>query len=543
MTRPAIIIPPALQPLAKRKRWMIWKWERVKGRDGKLKPTKPPYRADAPNCHAKSTDPSTWCDLATAMRVYVQEQCDGVGVALMGSAVGALDLDDCRDKQTGDLHPWALEKIKRSGSYAEVTPSGEGARIIGLAKGGKIHRKLNVPNANGASVELYRRAERFITVTGIQIGDAAKMVKIDALLDQTLAELDKKPQKPPKRDLDKLIKDGCGQDFGGDRSRAVWYVINQLLKQGRATDDIVTILLDRDNGISAHIYDQLRPDEYARQQVEKAQAQFAAWPSQLLKNSNGVPYGNVANVMIALRGDTALSGAFEFDEMMQTQMLMALLPLAPNGQHAGGGPYPRAIRDDDVSQLQEWLQHQALPNVGRVIVHQAVHQRARERSYHPVRDQLDGLANAWDGTRRVDTWLSIYLGAKQNAYTQAVGRMFLIAMIARIQRPGCKLDYMLNSRRRPGRREVESMRHPRRRRLLQRSAARHHQQRLLPAFTWQVADRSERTARLWPRPDRSLQGVYHPPDRALSPALWTRGCTRAAPVRLCWHHQQGAVPP
>jgi hypothetical protein len=235
VTRPAITIPPALQPLAKRRRWMIWKWERVKGRDGKLKLTKPPYRADAPNRHAKSTDPSTWCDLATAMRVYVQDQCDGVDVALMGSAVGALDLDDCRDKQTGDLHPWALDKIKRSGSYAEVTPSGEGARIIGLAKGAKIHRELNVPNANGASVELYRRAERFITVTGIQIGDAAKMVKIDALLDQTLAELDKNPPKPRKHDLAKLIKDGCGQDFDGDRSRAVWYVINQLLRQGRAT--------------------------------------------------------------------------------------------------------------------------------------------------------------------------------------------------------------------------------------------------------------------------------------------------------------------
>ena len=159
-----------------------------------------------------------------------------------------------------------------------------------------------------------------------------------------------------------------------------------------------------------------------------------------------MPYGNVANVMIALRGDTALSGAFEFDEMMQTQMLMALLPLAPNGQHAGGGPYPRAIRDDDVSQLQEWLQHQALPNVGRVIVHQAVHQRARERSYHPVRDQLDGLANAWDGTR-ARGYVALDLSwREQNAYTQAVGRMFLIAMIARIQRPGCKLDYCLFSK-------------------------------------------------------------------------------------------------
>jgi hypothetical protein len=252
---------------------MVWRW--VKGKNGK--PTKPPFRANQPRQHASSTDPSTWCDLKTAIGAYVQEKCDGIGFALMSSAVGALDLDDCRDKQTGVLQPWAFDKIKRSGSYAEVTPSGEGARIIGLARGAKIHRKLDVPNANGASVELYRRAERFITVTGVQIGEAAKIAKIDELLDQTLAELDgheiKTPKpKKPKHDLDEIIKNGCGLNFGGDRSRAVWYVINQLLKQGRAADDIVAILLDRANGISQHVYDQPRPAEYARRQVEKAQA-------------------------------------------------------------------------------------------------------------------------------------------------------------------------------------------------------------------------------------------------------------------------------
>jgi hypothetical protein len=271
--RAPIILPPALQPFAAENRWVVWKL--VKNRKGKL--TKPPYRANAPHQHAKCDDPSTWCDLPTAMQAYRQDLCDGIGFALMGSDYGAFDLDDCRDAKTGDLIPWAQDKIERSKSYAEVTPSGEGVRIIGIAMGDHMHRKFDVPNANGASVELYRKAERFITVTGQELGGAATtLANIDALLDATEAELDdeKKKKLKPKHDLGKLIKDGCGQDFGGDRSRAVWYVINRLLKQGRAADDIVAVLLDRGNGISSHIYDQPHPDEYARKQVENAQKEL-----------------------------------------------------------------------------------------------------------------------------------------------------------------------------------------------------------------------------------------------------------------------------
>jgi len=58
----------------------------------------------------------------------------------------------------------------------------------------------------------------------------------------------------------------------------------------------------------------------------------------------------------------------------------------------------------------------------------------RTRSFRP---------STWDGTARLDAWASVYLGAGKTPYTTSVGRMFLISMVARIFRPGCKVDHML----------------------------------------------------------------------------------------------------
>ena len=123
--RPMLVLPPALAPLAKESRWVVWKW--VKGKTGKW--TKPPYQGCAPGRYAKSDDPSTWCDVNTAMLCYTEGHCDGLGFVLGDDApLGALDLDDCRNKETSELHPWARAKIALAQSYVEVTPSGEGVR-------------------------------------------------------------------------------------------------------------------------------------------------------------------------------------------------------------------------------------------------------------------------------------------------------------------------------------------------------------------------------------------------------------------------------
>jgi len=276
MTRPLIVLSPVLAPLTNEKRWMGWKW--IETKDGK---TKPPFQGRWPSRFANSKDPKTWCDLTICMQAYVENKVDGIGFALLDSNIAAIDIDDCRDPQTGKLHPWAADVVARSGSYAEVTPSNQGIRVLGLATGGKLHRKFDV--ADGVSCELYRGAERYITISGQQVGTATELANIDELLDTLLEELESAKKAAStkrtngagnagggKHDLDALIKDGCGEDFGGDRSRATWYVIHQLIKQGKGDEEIVAVLLDSANGISAHTLDQSRPEEYARKQVEKA---------------------------------------------------------------------------------------------------------------------------------------------------------------------------------------------------------------------------------------------------------------------------------
>jgi putative DNA primase/helicase len=179
-------LPEALAPLIALPHWVIWRWETNK--NGKQ--TKVPYQAAHPSRHASSTDPNTWSDYATAVDAAVAS-ADGIGFCLFNSKFAAFDVDDCRDPDTGAINPWAAALVKRSGSYAEITPSGAGIRIVGMADGQHIHRKIPVAGSNVVSVELFRRAKRYITVTGDQLpGSPSDLAKLDMVMDDVLAELD-----------------------------------------------------------------------------------------------------------------------------------------------------------------------------------------------------------------------------------------------------------------------------------------------------------------------------------------------------------------
>jgi predicted P-loop ATPase len=80
-------------------------------------------------------------------------------------------------------------------------------------------------------------------------------------------------------------------------------------------------------------------------------------------------------------------------------------------------------------------------NVAPLVVGRSVTAVAREHRIHPVRAYLDLLH--WDGTPRIETWASRYLGAEPTDLIHAMGSLWLISAIARVYRPGVKADHML----------------------------------------------------------------------------------------------------
>jgi hypothetical protein len=169
-------LPAALKPLTKHKRWVTWRWVW-----NGTKWDKPPFKS-------KSNDPKTWSSYADALKAVKAGKVDGIGFVLTDSDIAAEDLDKCRDRESGKLSAWAEELVaeaQEAGAYVETTVSGTGLRILGRAANGKgLNTKLHIDN-DGGSIELYRHAVRYITISGLQIGKCRKLPNIDALLDRT----------------------------------------------------------------------------------------------------------------------------------------------------------------------------------------------------------------------------------------------------------------------------------------------------------------------------------------------------------------------
>jgi Primase C terminal 2 (PriCT-2) len=132
-----------------------------------------PCQSADPMRHASTQDAATWDSFPAAMGAVAAAEADGAGYVLSGDAEHVfLDLDNCRDPVTGEIAPWAMRLLEECGSYAEVTPSGRGLRIIGLNESFRtpVHRSVAMPD--GSRVEIYHRCPRYVTVSGQRLPGA-----------------------------------------------------------------------------------------------------------------------------------------------------------------------------------------------------------------------------------------------------------------------------------------------------------------------------------------------------------------------------------
>ena len=142
--------------LAERPQWVCW---RLEERDEKL--TKVAYTPGTVR-RASSTDLMTWRTFSEALAAYEagEPPYDGIGfVFCSADPFAGIDLDDCRDPESGEIAPWAQEIIDSvQEGYVEISPSGTGIHIVveGTVRGGGMRK---------GKLEMYSR-DRFFTITG-----------------------------------------------------------------------------------------------------------------------------------------------------------------------------------------------------------------------------------------------------------------------------------------------------------------------------------------------------------------------------------------
>lgn len=101
----------------------------------------------------------------------------------------------------------------------------------------------------------------------------------------------------------------------------------------------------------------------------------------------------------------------------------------------------KPMQDVDEIKACGWLDRHYRIQVPVSTACQALQWVAETHQVHPVREYLEGLE--WDGTPRVDDWLSEYCGAPDKTIVRAYSRRWMISAVARVMRPGCKVDTTL----------------------------------------------------------------------------------------------------
>jgi putative DNA primase/helicase len=119
---------------------------------------------------ARPNDPSTWGTFDQTWERYERGKgrlIDGLGFMFSKEdQITGVDLDDCRNPETGAIAPWALEIVEKLDSYTEISPSGKGLHIIvvGVLPQG-LRKKDNV--------EMYDDVHYF-TMTGVLLAPGAR---------------------------------------------------------------------------------------------------------------------------------------------------------------------------------------------------------------------------------------------------------------------------------------------------------------------------------------------------------------------------------
>jgi len=305
--------------------------------------------------NASTSDPSSWVSLAEAQLI---EKKTGVGLVLtdrdLCGRIVCVDLDGCRDPESGTIEAWADELIKQLDSYAEVSPSGTGVKVylVGSETLPDKKRDVKATSLGGKkpAIELFGgTSARFVAVTGDHLDGSPmtlKRIDRDAWLRLLPEQTDERPdsdsfQAPMLEKLEDALRYVPADD------RFVWERVTAALKleadEGHLEAEDARALWDNwsksapdsyDERENAKVWNSFRRDEASEGSLVKKATIFKlakdhGWPGFVVGSVGPVPLGRLRDGNFALLDQNAnIIVACSADRLTKAAGLMGFAPLA-----------------------------------------------------------------------------------------------------------------------------------------------------------------------------------------------------------------------
>lgn len=176
---------------------------------------------------ASTTNPDTWGTYDEAVAAFNNNpSLAGIGyVFAKEDPFVGIDLDHCRNAETGKIEEWAQKIINDFNSYTEVSPSGTGVHIL-------IQGERGEGGNRKGDIEIYDKG-RYFTLTGDRVPDTANTVEkrqeaLGALVVETFGQPE--PASVPTVEVgeaqevrsDEEVVEKARRAANGEKFKALW---------------------------------------------------------------------------------------------------------------------------------------------------------------------------------------------------------------------------------------------------------------------------------------------------------------------------------
>jgi len=162
------------------------------------------------------------------------------------------------------------------------------------------------------------------------------------------------------------------------------------------------------------------------------------WTDSLRVTADGAITRDTGNAALLLTNLPDWKGCIRFNEFSGKVLWARPAPVL-DGMEVPA--VDSELQDWHATYVGQWLAVHRRVSFSKDALHAAIDSAARAQAYNPLVDYLRHLV--WDKKPRVANWLSTYLRAASDEYTQSTGKWWLISAVARAEKPGCQVDHVL----------------------------------------------------------------------------------------------------